>query len=95
LVCGPLKERKKERKNRIHEEFGTCQSDPSQTILTYFGIWTPVGHETILAPNLVVPGHVVSEIRGVQFSGFPFEWNMVYNNLPCTTVQTVIALQAP
>jgi hypothetical protein len=29
----------------------------------------------LLVPNLVVPGHVVSEIRGVRFSGFPFEWD--------------------
>jgi hypothetical protein len=41
-------------------------------------------------PNLFVPGHVVSELRGVRFSGFPFEWDMAYNNLPCTTVQAVI-----
>jgi hypothetical protein len=41
-------------------------------------------------PNLVVPGHVVSEIRRVRFSGFPFEWDMAYNNLPCTNVQAVI-----
>jgi hypothetical protein len=26
----------------------------------------------------------------VRFSGFPFEWDMAYNNLPCTTVQAVI-----
>jgi hypothetical protein len=44
----------------------------------------------LLAPNLVVPDHVVSEIRGVRFSGFPFEWDMAYNNLPCTNVQAVI-----
>jgi hypothetical protein len=43
-------------------------------------------------PNLVVPGHVVSEIRGVRFSGFPFEWDMAYNNLPCTTVQAVMPI---
>jgi hypothetical protein len=41
-------------------------------------------------PNLVVPGHVVSELRGVRFSGFPFEWDMAYNNLPCTNVQAVM-----
>jgi hypothetical protein len=41
-------------------------------------------------PNLVVPGHVVSELRGVRFSGFPFEWDMACNNLPCNTVQAVI-----
>ena len=41
-------------------------------------------------PNLVVPGHVVSELRGVRFFGFPFEWDMAYNNLPCTNVQAVI-----
>jgi hypothetical protein len=41
-------------------------------------------------PNLVVPGHVVLEVRGVRFSGFPFEWDMAYNNLPCTNVQAVI-----
>jgi hypothetical protein len=27
----------------------------------------------------------------VRFSGFPFEWDMAYNNLPCTNVQAVIA----
>jgi hypothetical protein len=43
-----------------------------------------------LVPNLVVPGHVVSELRGVRFSGFPFEWDMAYNNLPCTNVQAVM-----
>jgi hypothetical protein len=41
-------------------------------------------------PNLFVPGHVVSELRGVLFSGFPFEWDMTDNNLPCTTVQAVM-----
>jgi hypothetical protein len=44
----------------------------------------------LLMPNLVVPGHVVSELRGVRFLGFPFEWDMAYNNLPCTNVQAVI-----
>jgi hypothetical protein len=43
----------------------------------------------LLVPNLVVPGHVVSELRGMRFSGFPFEWDMAYNNLPCTNVQAV------
>jgi hypothetical protein len=28
----------------------------------------------------------------VLFSGFPFEWVMAYNNLPCTTVQAVILI---
>jgi hypothetical protein len=40
--------------------------------------------------NLFVPGHMVSELRGVHFSGFPFEWDMAYNNLPSTTVQEMI-----
>jgi hypothetical protein len=40
--------------------------------------------------NLVVPGHVFSELLGVRFSGFGFEWDMAYNNLPSTTVQAVI-----
>jgi hypothetical protein len=46
----------------------------------------------LLVPNLFVPGHVVSELRlpEVRFSGFPFEWDMAYNNLPSTTVQAVI-----
>jgi hypothetical protein len=26
----------------------------------------------------------------VRFLGFPFEWDMAYNNLPCTNVQAVI-----
>jgi hypothetical protein len=46
-----------------------------------------------LVPNFVVPGHVVSELRGVRFSGFPVEWDMAYNNLPCTNVQAVINQQ--
>jgi hypothetical protein len=44
----------------------------------------------LLVPNLVVLGHVVLEQRGVRFSGFPFEWDMAYNNLPSTTMQAVI-----
>ena len=44
----------------------------------------------LLVLNLVVPGHVVSELRGVRFFGFPFEWDIAYNNLPCTNVQAVI-----
>jgi hypothetical protein len=47
----------------------------------------------LLVPNLVVPGHVVSELRGVRFSGFPFEWDMAYNNLPCTNVQAVMQME--
>jgi hypothetical protein len=46
-----------------------------------------MGHETTGA---FVPGYAVSELREVRFSGFPFEWDMAYNNLPCTTVQAVI-----
>jgi hypothetical protein len=45
-----------------------------------------------LVQNLVVPGHVVSELRGVRFSGFPFEWDMAYNNLPYINVQAVISI---
>jgi hypothetical protein len=30
----------------------------------------------------------------VRFSGFPFEWDMAYNNLPCTNVQAVINFRA-
>jgi hypothetical protein len=45
-------------------------------------------------PNLFVPGHGFSELRGARFSGFPFEWDMAYNNLPCTTVQAVILQSA-
>jgi hypothetical protein len=43
-------------------------------------------------PNLVDPGHAVSELRGVRFSRFPFEWDMAYNNLPSTTVQAVMSV---
>jgi hypothetical protein len=25
----------------------------------------------------------------VRFLGFPFEWEMAYNNLPCTTIRVV------
>jgi hypothetical protein len=41
-------------------------------------------------PNLFVAGRVASELQGVRFSGCPFEWDMAYNNLPCTTVQAGI-----
>jgi hypothetical protein len=33
----------------------------------------------LLVPILFRPGHVVSELRGVRFSGFTFEWDMAYN----------------
>jgi hypothetical protein len=38
---------------------------------------------------MFIPGHVVSELRGVRFSGFLFEWDMAYNNLPSASVQAV------
>jgi hypothetical protein len=41
-------------------------------------------------PSLFVPGHVVSDLRGVRFSGFPSERDMADNNLPSITVQAVI-----
>jgi hypothetical protein len=28
----------------------------------------------------------------VRFLDFPFEWDMAYNNLPCTYVQAVITV---
>jgi hypothetical protein len=34
-----------------------------------------MGHETTAA-KFVCSDHVVSELRWVRFSGFPFEWNM-------------------
>jgi hypothetical protein len=45
-------------------------------------------HESTGA-KFVRSGDVVSELRGVRFSGFPFEWDMAYNNLPCTTVHAL------
>ena len=30
---------------------------------------------------------------GMRSFGFPFEWDMAYNNLPCTNVQAVINLK--
>lgn len=41
-------------------------------------------------PNLVVPGHMVLELRGLSFAGLSLEWELAYNNLPSTTVQAVI-----
>jgi hypothetical protein len=79
---------KKKKTTEFAKSSASCQSNHSQPILIYFGICTPVGHETTGA-NLFVPGHVVSELRWMRFSGYPFEWDMAYNNLPSTTVQAV------
>jgi hypothetical protein len=65
-----------------------CHTCITHGILVFGPLWGM----RLLVPKLVVPGHVVSEIRGVRFSGFPFEWDMAYNNLPCTTVQAVMRL---
>jgi hypothetical protein len=43
----------------------------------------------ILVLNLVFPGRVISKLQRVRLSGFPFEWDMAYNNLPSTTVQAM------
>jgi hypothetical protein len=43
LVYGPLE---KVKKREFTKSSTPGQSDPSQPILTYFGIWTPMGHET-------------------------------------------------
>jgi hypothetical protein len=79
---------KKKKTTEFAKSSASYQSNHSQPIIIYFGICTPVGHETTGA-NLFVPGHVVSELRWMRFSGYPFEWDMAYNNLPSTTVQTV------
>jgi hypothetical protein len=44
-----------------------CQSDPSQPILTYFGIWTPVGHETTGAKFGRSRSRGLGATRGVIF----------------------------
>jgi hypothetical protein len=68
--------------NRIHKTLGTCPSDPSQLILTYFGIWTYTRYGR-------------PQSRGVRFSSSPVAWEMAYNNLPSTTVQAVTATPVP
>jgi hypothetical protein len=41
---------------------------------------------------ILVFGHLWDMRLRVRFSGFPFEWDMAYNNLLCTTVQAVIGI---
>jgi hypothetical protein len=82
--------KEKQKKTEFTKSSAPCQSEPrnrSSPILVFGPVWDM----RLLVPNLVVPGHVVSELRGIRFSDFPFEWEMACNNLPCTTVQAVIA----
>jgi hypothetical protein len=58
------------------------------SLILLFG---PLWDMRLLVSSLVVAGHVVSELRGVRFSGFPFECDIAYKNLPCTAVQAVKA----
>jgi hypothetical protein len=63
-----------------------CQSDPSQLILTYFGIWTPMGHDNTGAKFVRSRSRGFGGTRGAIFR---LAWDMAYNSLPCTTLQAV------